>query len=128
MGVEGDVADFVDDDQRDASESFEFVVEAAGAFSGGESVDPFGRGGECDSVAAAGGLDAERDREMGLAGAGRSQEDDVVRFSDEVELREVLRLRALDRSLEAEVEIIERLDLREPRALHAVLTAVCLTS
>ena len=69
---------FVDDEEGDASEAFEFVGEAAGSLRVGEAGDPFGGGGEGDPVAAAGGLDAEGDGQVGLAGAGWAQEDDVV--------------------------------------------------
>ena len=57
VGVEWDVADFVDDEQRDASEAFELFAESAGVLGVGESGDPFGRGGERDAVAAPRGLD-----------------------------------------------------------------------
>jgi len=36
-----------------------------------ETGDPFGRGREGDALAGEAGADAERDREVGLAGAGR---------------------------------------------------------
>ena len=69
-------------------------------------------------------MDAERDRQVGLAGAGRAQEDDVLCFGEEVELREVRHGLVLHRPLEREVEVVEGLDLREPGCLHPVLTAV----
>jgi hypothetical protein len=37
----------------------------------GQQRDPFGRGAERDAVAGQAGADPERDREVGLAGAGR---------------------------------------------------------
>ena len=46
FGFEGDVADFVDDEERVAAEAAELVVEAAGVVGVGEAVDPFGGGGE----------------------------------------------------------------------------------
>ena len=43
LGFELDVADFVDDDQRVAPESDEFLLEPAGVVGFGQSGDPFGR-------------------------------------------------------------------------------------
>ena len=42
VGVEGDVADFVDDEERDAAEAFEFVGKTAVPFGFSESHYPFG--------------------------------------------------------------------------------------
>jgi hypothetical protein len=54
---------------------------------------------------------------MRLAGAGRPEQDDVLLGVQEVELAEVLDDLALDRALEGEVELLERLALREARRL-----------
>ena len=89
MRVERDVADLVDDQQRDALEPVELVVEAALALGVGEQRDPFGRGAERDALAGEAGADPERDREVGLAGAGRAEQDDVLVAGEEVELAEV---------------------------------------
>ena len=51
LGFEGDVADFVDDDERVSAEAAQFVVESAGVVGGGEAVDPFRDGGEQDAMA-----------------------------------------------------------------------------
>jgi hypothetical protein len=61
---------------------------------------------------------------VGLAGAGRAQEDDVLAAGEEVELAEVLDQGLLDRALEGEVELLERLARREPGGLDAALAAV----
>ena len=55
----------------------------------GEAADPFGGGGERDPVAGLAGSYADSDREVGFAGAGRPQKDDVVSRQDEVEGTEV---------------------------------------
>ena len=89
FGFEGDVADFVDDDQRVAAEPAQLVVETAGGVGEGEAVDPFGGGGEHDAVPGVAGADGHTDGEVGLAGAGRAEEDDVVAGGDEVEGGEV---------------------------------------
>src|SRR5262245_61462752 len=51
LGFERDVADLVDDQQGVAPESGEFGVDASGLVGFGEAGDPFGGGGEQDSVA-----------------------------------------------------------------------------
>jgi hypothetical protein len=71
VGVEGDVADLVADEQRVALEPFELVVEAALALGVREQRDPLGRGAEDDALAGEAGPDRERDREVALAGARR---------------------------------------------------------
>ncbi len=67
FAVEGDVADLVDDEQRDASESDELFVESALVVGVAESGDPFGGGGEGDAVAGLAGADAKAGGEVGLA-------------------------------------------------------------
>jgi hypothetical protein len=61
---------------------------------------------------------------VGFSGAGWAEEDDVLRFGEEVELREVRHGLVLHGALEREVEVVEGLDLREPGCLHPVLTPV----
>ena len=47
---------------------------------------------------------------MGLADTGRAEQDDVLRAFDETQAGELAHLPAVDRRLELEVELIERLD------------------
>jgi hypothetical protein len=61
VGSEGDVSDFVDDDERVAPEPGEFGMESSGGASLGEAVDPIGRGGEQDPVAGLAGPDRDPD-------------------------------------------------------------------
>ena len=84
-----------------------------------EPCDPFGGGRERDALAGQAGPDAERDRQVGLAGAGRAEQDDVLPAVQEVELAEVLDHLLLDRALEGEVELLERLSGREAGGLDA---------
>ncbi len=70
-------------------EAVELLVEAALALGVGEQRDPFGGGLERDALAGEAGADAERDRDVGLAGAGRTEQDDVLLAVEEVELPEV---------------------------------------
>jgi hypothetical protein len=51
----------------------------------GQVGDPFGGSAEGDAVAGEAGADPERDREVGLAGAGRAEQDDILAAGEEVE-------------------------------------------
>jgi hypothetical protein len=62
LGVERDVADLVDDQERESLQPGQFVVQAGLALRVGEQRDPFGGGSERDAVAGQAGADAERDR------------------------------------------------------------------
>ena len=126
LGVERDVADLVDDEQRDERQPPQLGVEAVLALGFGEPGDPFGRGRERDALAGQAGADRDRDREVRLAGPGRAEQDDVLAGVQEVELAEVLDDLALDRALEGEVELLERLAGGEARGLDAALAAVAL--
>ena len=71
MRVKWDVADLVDDQQRDPLQTGQFVVETAVALGVGEQGDPFGGGLKRDALAGEAGADPERDRKVRFAGAGR---------------------------------------------------------
>ena len=66
-------------------------------------------------MAAAGGLDAERDREVRLAGADRPGDDDVVGALDVLAGRELCELWPLDAPERVPVELLEGLDVGEAR-------------
>jgi hypothetical protein len=68
LGLERDVADLVDDQQRIAAEPDEFGLEPARGMGLGQASDPLGRGREGDPVAGLAGPDRQPDREMGLSG------------------------------------------------------------
>jgi site-specific DNA recombinase len=124
LGVERDVAHLVDHQQRDEGEPPEFLVEAVLALGLGEPGDPLGGGLEEDPVAGEAGPDPERDRDVGLAGAGRTEQDHVLAGVQEVELAEVLDHLLLHAALEAEVELLERLVGGEAGLSDAALAAV----
>jgi hypothetical protein len=70
-GSNGDVADLVDDDQRDERQPTQLGFEAALALGLREPRDPLGGGRELHSLPREAGADRQRDSEVGLAGAGR---------------------------------------------------------
>ncbi len=86
--VKRDVADLVADQQRDAL-LVELGVQAAVALGVGEQRDPLGRRLEHDAVPGETRADAQRDRQVRLAGAGRAEQNDVLAAGEEVQLAEV---------------------------------------
>jgi hypothetical protein len=69
--VKRDVADLVDDQQRDPLQPGELVIETGLALGVGQQGDPLDSGLEGDAVAGQAGPDPDRDAQVGLAGAGR---------------------------------------------------------
>ena len=123
--LEGHEAEFVDDQQRDPQVALvqprerqlvarldELAHEVGGAHEG----DPPAYAGiPRRAVAAAGSLDAERDREVRLAGADRPGDDDVLGALDVFAGRQLGELRPLDALQRVPVELLEGLQVGEPR-------------
>ena len=63
---------------------------------------------EIDAEAVLDGAEAEGDREMRLAHAGRAEEQDIGRFGHEGQGGELLDLALIDRWLKSEVKLVER--------------------
>src|SRR4051794_2062806 len=61
-----------------AGEPDELVLQPAGVVCGGQKGDPSTGGGKQDSVAGSACTDAEPDGQVGLAGAGRPEQDHVL--------------------------------------------------
>jgi hypothetical protein len=72
-----------------ALEAAELLLELVVVLGGFEAAGPFLGGGEGDAVAALAGFEAERDREVGFAGARWAEEADVGTLLDPGELGEV---------------------------------------
>src|SRR3954447_269885 len=126
--VERDVADLVDDEQRDPLQPREFVVEAALALRVGEQGDPFGGGAERDAVPGEAGADGDRDRQMAFPGPRGPEQDEILAAGEEVELAEVQDRVAPEAGLKGEVEFLERLARREAGGLDATLAAVAVAA
>jgi hypothetical protein len=109
-------------------QAIELGVEAAVALGVGQQRDPFGGGAERDAVAGQAGADPQGDAQMGLAGAGRAEQDDVLAAGDEVELAEMQNGLAPQAALEGEVELLERFAGGEPRGLDPGLAAVAVAA
>ncbi len=113
-----EIADLVNDQQRRVGEGLEAPVEVAGGPGLLEGVDEFGQGAVVDPAAALGGGDGEGDRQVRLADAGGPEEDDVLPALDEAEFVQGVDLFALDRGLEAEVELGQRLERGQSDGTH----------
>ncbi len=90
----------------------------------GEPGDPLGGGGEQDPVPGLAGPDRQADREMGLAGAGRAEEHDVVAGGDEVQGAQVGDQVAAEAAGVVEIELFQGLAGGEPGGADASLAAV----
>lgn len=90
----------------------------------GKECDPFGRGSEQDAVPGQASADPEGGREVGFAGSGWAEQDDVLFAGEEVELAEVLDHLLLHAALEGEVKLLEGFALGEAGGLDAPLAAM----
>ena len=124
LGLEGDVADLVDHDQRVAAEADELGLQPAGVVGVGEAGDPLGGGGERDPVPGLAGPDREAGGQVRLAGTGRAQENGVVPGGDEVQGAQVGDDLAFQAAGVVEVEVLQRLAGREPGGADPALAAV----
>jgi hypothetical protein len=80
---EGRVAGLVDDDQPVAAQLGQLGSESAGVVGVGQAGDSVGRGRERHPVPVPCGGDAECDRGVGFAGAGRAEQHDVAGLGQE---------------------------------------------
>ena len=123
--LEGHEAELVDDQQRDPQVTLMEPREGELVARLDQLAHEVGRADEGDppayagiprrAVAAARGLDAERDREVRLAGADRPGDHDDVGALDVLAGRELGELRPLDAPQRLPVELLEGLEVREPR-------------
>ena len=90
----------------------------------GEPVDPFGGGGEQHPVPGLAGADREAGGQVGLAGAGRAEEDHVLLGGDEVQGAQVGDQVAFQAAGVVEVELLQGLAGREPGGADPALAAV----
>src|SRR6202020_2679240 len=125
--VERDVADLVADQQRNPLETGELLIEPSLTLGVCEQRDPLGCGSEDHALPGQAGADRQRDRQVRLAGAGWPEQDHVFLAVQEVELTEVLDHLPLDRALEGEVELLERLSGGKARSADASIATVSLS-
>ena len=124
LGVEGDVAHLVDDDQRCALQLAEVGLQMLLVVGCGQPHHPLGRRRELDPVASQAGLHPQRHRQMGLPGARRTEEDHVVPGLDEGQSGQVEHHLLAHAGLVGEVELLDRLAGREVSGADASLPAL----
>ena len=73
-GNDRQVADLIDDEQREAAEEADFLAQSTLALGLGEGADQVGERGEVDAAPGFDRLDTERQAEVALTGAGRADE------------------------------------------------------
>ena len=89
FGLEGDVADLVDDRLAGSGRAGQFFLEPAGVVGFGEPIDPLAGGREQHPMSGLAGPDTQPDGQMGLAGAGWAEEDHILFAGNEVQRAEV---------------------------------------
>ena len=122
---DGQVSDFVDDEQRGPREEADFFGELALSFGFREAFGGFGEGRFVDAFSGFDGGDAEGGREVGFSGSRRSEEVDGFASPDEVELGQRGDSLAVERRLECEVEVFDRFGGEEFRGSQRDVDSSC---
>src|ERR1700691_6191380 len=101
---EREIAEFVEDDDVEASEIVGDASLAAGSTFGLELIDEIDGGEEAPARSGADAASRDGDGQMRLAGAGFADQDDIALFSDEAAAGEITHQRLVDRrALESDV-------------------------
>ena len=87
-GDDGQVSDLVDDQESEAAEEADLLAQGSFALRLCQGADQVGQSGEVDAFGRPDRLDAEGDRQMALAGAGRPEEVEGLAAVDELQLGE----------------------------------------
>ena len=119
--VNGQVAEFVNAQQRRFDEVVQRALDAAGGLRAGQRVDDVDGAGEQHPVPAQAGSVAERGHQVAFAQASAGDEHHVGVLGDEVQAEQVLYLQAVDLGGPVPVERVQRLEHREAGVLDAPL-------
>ena len=87
--VDGEIAEFVEDEQSRSEVAAQVAFELSGGLSGGESVDGVNGAGEQHGVATLARLQAQSGDQMGLAEPDAADEHDVGGVVEEAQAEEV---------------------------------------
>ncbi len=121
MLIDGQIADFIQNQDRWSEIFFELHFEAALFLGGGEFVDDVDRIGKEHRVAFQAGGVAQRGSQVGFAQPDGSEKDDVGRLRQELQAEEVLNLEAIDFLGPIPMELLQRFDDRKACGLDAQL-------
>ena len=113
--IEGHEAQLVDDEDVDAQEPLLQPRELAGVARFEQLPDQIGGAREEHAPFLFRRFDAERDREVGLAGADRAGEDQILRRRDPLAARQRVNLRRADALDRREIKRVEGLHLGKAR-------------
>ena len=122
---DGQVSDFVDDEQRGPREEADFFGEPALPFGFREVFGEFRVRRLVDALSGFDGGDAECGREVAFSGSGRSEEVDGFASPDEVELGQRGDSLPVERGLECEVEAFDRFGGEEFRGSQCDVDSSC---
>ena len=114
VDVDGQVAEFVDDEQVGLADGLEFLVEPVLGFGLAQPHDQAGGGEEPDRYAPPAGEGADGDGEVGLAASHVPVEHEVLGSVDELEGRELFASPVGGKRGHAPVVAVEFLGLGEP--------------
>ena len=114
-GVNGQVADLIDDEQGSPVDVAQTRGEGAGALGLGERGDEFGQGGEVDTLVGLDRVHPQGDGEMAFTDAGRAEQVHGLAAVDEAEFGQGEDAVAVEAGLEAEVEGLQGLDPGQAR-------------
>src|SRR5690606_28776573 len=117
------IADLVHHEDGRVGEHLEPLLELARGLRLFQAGDEVGERAVVDAPAALGCGNGAADGQVGLADAGRAEEDHVLLALHKAQLVQALDLLAPDARLEAEVEALERLDRRQSGGAHGGLEA-----
>src|SRR3954453_14789154 len=104
VGLQRQVAEFIDDQQLWLRQREQFLVQAPLAMCFGEASDQRRRRGELDRITGQDRLSPERDRQVRLADARRTEQQYVLSVGDPTRRSQITDLLRIDRRLRLEVE------------------------
>lgn len=110
--VDGQIAQFIEDEQRGLAVAVQGLFEPFGALCRGEGIDHLHGGSEAHAQPLQAGGIAERRGQMRLAKADVAEEDHVALLGEELQSEQVLYLQAVDRLRPVPLELLQGLDFR----------------
>jgi hypothetical protein len=124
MLINGQIAEFVKNEQRWSEIGFQAVFELPCGLSGGQGVDDINGGSKQNAVALETSLIAKGSCQMGFAETDTAKKNTVGFLLDKVEQKELLQLLSIDFLGPGPLELIERLGYRKTSHPDAALDGV----
>jgi hypothetical protein len=121
LAGEGQITQLIEDEDPRVDQLLQRALQAVLLASPEQPAHEAFQGEEQHRVAGLHGLDPEGDGQVGLAHAGRAEQDDVLGPLHEAQARQLSDDLAVDRRLEVEVELLQGLDPGKPGEFEATL-------